>query len=72
MAYLSLISGVKTVPQRRIFSEWSVLLWIAALALAIFGFSGLAGTATWIVQILTVVFALFFLGAAVLFRPPQD
>ena len=54
---------------RRLFSEWSVLLWVAALALAIFGFSGMAGTATWIVQILTLVFAVFFLGTAILFRP---
>ncbi len=59
---------MKTLPHK-LFSEWSVLLWLTALALAIFGFSGMAGTATWIVQILTLVFALFFLGTAVLFRP---
>ncbi len=50
-------------------SEWTTILWVSALVLAIFGFSGLAGTASWIVEILTVVFAILFLCPAVLFRP---
>jgi len=41
---------------------------MAALVLAIFGFSGLAGTAGWMVQVLAVVFAMLFLSAAILFR----
>ncbi len=38
------------------------------IILGIFGFSGLAGTASWIVQVLTVVFAVLFLAAAI---PPS-
>ncbi len=50
------------------FSEWMVVLWTGALILAVFGFSGMAGTAGWIVQVLAVVFAVLFLSAAILFR----
>jgi len=58
---------LKTLKQKR-FSEWSILLWTTALFLAIFGFSGMAGTAAWIVQVLAVVFAALFVSAAILFR----
>lgn len=53
-------------------SEWTAVLWMAAFFLAVFGFSGLAGTASWIVQVLTVVFAVLFLFASIIFRstPP--
>ena len=54
--------------KHRPFSEWTVILWMTALFLAVFGFSGLAGTAGWIVQVLAVVFAVLFLSAAILFR----
>ena len=68
-------NGIGTAPRKALktlkhkpFSEWTVVLWVGALFLAIFGFSGMAGTAGWIVQVLAVVFAMLYLSAAILFR----
>jgi uncharacterized membrane protein YtjA (UPF0391 family) len=60
-------------PHPHFFTEWSLVLWLGAIVLAVFGFSGWGGAASWIAQVLSVVFAVLFLLAAILFRstPPS-
>lgn len=63
----------KQTHPHRFFAEWSVILWFGALVLAIFGFSGWGGSASWIAQVLSIVFAALFLLSSVIFRstPPS-
>lgn len=51
--------------------SWAVTFLIIALVAAVFGFTGIAGTAVWIAKLLFVVFLILFI-VALLFkrRPP--
>lgn len=40
--------------------SWAVTFLIIAIIAAVFGFGGIAGTATWIAQILVFVFLVLF------------
>jgi uncharacterized membrane protein YtjA (UPF0391 family) len=50
--------------------SWAVTFLIVALIAAVFGFSGIAGTATWIAQWLFIVFIGMFIVSFFIGRRP--
>ncbi len=50
--------------------SWALLFLVVAIIAGIFGFGVVAGTATWIAQVLFVLFLIFFLVALLTGRKP--
>ena len=61
---------MKSVKKYPLFSEWSLILWVSAVILAVFAFSGLAGTASLVVQILILAFAILFVLSSIFRSQP--
>ena len=53
-------------------ARWAILFFVIALVAALFGFSGIAGDAAWIGQILLFVFLVLAVVSLVLGRRPSS
>lgn len=50
--------------------SWALLFFVIAIVAAVFGFGGLAGTASWIAQLLFFIFLVLFIVSLVFGRRP--